>query len=267
MPEFRDIKEGFEKVFSDKQWPWKVLLGGFLLINPFLLALAPTYFAGLGDPTLQVAWVHEIFPFILGFNVLSFWFPLGFTYEVLRRARSGQSRQLPDWSLRVLPRYAYEGSVKLIISIFTLIIPVGIWMGFCTLIFCLGLGLPTAMLSLFLPVIMLFVIPFCGVACCRWLDGSSIMNCALNYGANWVIFRSRWKDFLLASFILTGINTVTTGLFYTIPFAAVFGLCLVDTWFGPIYADAVKEEVPSVSTGREARPEADSTSPSEALSS
>jgi hypothetical protein len=80
-------------------------------------------------------------------------------------------------------------------------------------------------------------------------------------------FRSRWKDFLLASFILTGINTVTTGLFYTIPFAAVFGLCLVDTWFGPIYADAVKEEVPSVSTGREARPEADSTSPSEALSS
>jgi hypothetical protein len=217
MPEFRDIKDGFEKVLSDKQWPWKVLLGGFLLINPFLLALAPAYFAGLDDPAQQIAWVHQIFPYILGFNILSFWFPLGFTFEVLRRARNGQGRQLPDWSLQVLPRFAYEGSVKLVISIFTLIIPVGLWMGFCYMVFCIGLGLPASLMTLFLPVIMLFVIPFCGVACCRWLDGSSVFNCALNYSANLALFKSRWKDFLLASFILTGINTVTTGLFYTIP--------------------------------------------------
>lgn len=262
MPEFRDIKIGFEKVFSDRQWPWKVLLGGFLLINPFLLALAPAYFGGLEDPSARVDWVHDLFPYILGFNVLSFWFPLGFTYEVLRRARSGQGNQLPDWSFRILPRYAYEGSVKLIISIFTLIIPVGLWMGFCFFFFCGVLGLPEAMLSLFLPVIMLLVIPFCGVACCRWLDGSSVLSCALNYSATWAIFRSRWKDFLLASFILTGLNTVTTGLFYTIPFAAVFGLCLVDTWFGPIYANAV-EEASARTSAEAAAPETNlGTSPS-----
>ncbi len=34
-------------------------------------------------------------------------------------------------------------------------------------------------------------------------------------------------------------NSVTTAFFYTIPFGAVFGLCLVDTWFGPIYAESV----------------------------
>jgi hypothetical protein len=99
-------RKDFEKVFSDKQWPWKVLLGGFLLINPFLLALAPTYFAGLGDPALQVAWVHEIFPFILGFNVLSFWFPSALPMKFcagrglvraasFRTGRSGCSRATP----------------------------------------------------------------------------------------------------------------------------------------------------------------------------
>jgi hypothetical protein len=36
-----------------------------------------------------------------------------------------------------------------------------------------------------------------------------------------------------------GVNSITTAFFYTIPFGAVFGLCLVDTWFGPIYAESV----------------------------
>ena len=37
-------------------------------------------------------------------------------------------------------------------------------------------------------------------------------------------------------------NSITTAFFYTIPFGAVFGLCLVDTWFGPIYAETVAAE-------------------------
>jgi len=244
MPEFVDIRKGLHAVLTDRRWPAKILLGGFLLINPFLLALAPAYFSGLSDPDQVIPWVETIFPYILAFNVLSFWFPLGFTFEVLRRARCGEGRQLPDWSFALLPRYAREGAVKLIISIFTLILPVGCWMGLCTLVFCIGLDLPLSMLSLFLPVILLFVIPYCGVACCRWLDGASVVNCALDYRANWRILSARWKSFLMASFILTGINAVTTGLFYTIPFAAVFGLCLVDTWFGPIYASAAAEVSP-----------------------
>ena len=39
-----------------------------------------------------------------------------------------------------------------------------------------------------------------------------------------------------------GVNAITTSFFYTIPFGAVFGLCLVDTWFGPIYAETVAGE-------------------------
>lgn len=240
---FADLKEGFSKILTDRFWPVKVLLGGFLLINPLLLALAPVYFirlaAGLEiSPLLQYTFLGS-----LAFNVISFWFPLGFTYEVLRRARTGSGRQLPDWRFKTLPRFAREGAVKLIISIFTLIIPVSLWMGFCYLVFVKLCHLPPSMLSMFLPIIMLFVIPFCGVACCRWLDGASIWNCALNYSANWHLFKARWKDYLIASTFLTGLNAVTTGFFYTIPFAAIFGLCLVDTWFGPIYANSVDRKI------------------------
>ena len=92
---------------------------------------------------------------------------------------------------------------------------------------------------MFVPPIMLFVIPFCGVACCRWLDGASVPDCALNYAENWRLFRRGWKDYLLASAVIVGVNSITTAFFYTIPFGAVFGLCLVDTWFGPIYAESV----------------------------
>ena len=45
---FSDQKNGFRLVLSDPHWPAKVLLGGFLLINPFLVALAPAYFLGQG---------------------------------------------------------------------------------------------------------------------------------------------------------------------------------------------------------------------------
>ena len=240
MQRFHDFKNGFNCILSDKYWLWKVLLGGFLLINPFLLALAPSFFAGVGP-----VWVRPAFFGFLAFNVLSFWFPLGFTYEVLRRARTGQGSQLPEWKWSVLPRYAREGAVKLALAVTTLILPVFIWVGFCYVFFILILGLPSSLLSLFVPPIMLLVIPYCGVACCRWLDGASVPACALDYHQNWLLLKKGLPDYLIASAFLTGVNAVTTSLFYTIPFAAVFGLCLVDTWFGPIYAESVAKNDPS----------------------
>jgi hypothetical protein len=233
-PQFREQKEGFRQVLSDPNWLPKVLLGGFLLINPFLVALAPAYFSGHAP-----AWVGSAFPWILEFNILSFWFPLGFTYEVLRRARTGQGRQLPDWSWDRLGVFAYEGAVKLTLAVATLLLPAAIWMAACYGLFIRLLGLPAAMLSMFLPPILLFAIPFCGVACCRWLDGEPVYRCALGYGQNWHLFRRGWKEYLIASAFIVGVNAVTTSFFYTIPFGAVFGLCVADTWFGPIYAESV----------------------------
>jgi hypothetical protein len=109
---------------------------------------------------------------------------------------------------------------------------------------CYGLfihlfGLPPALMTLFIPPILLFVIPFCGVACCRWLDGAPVVDCALNYAENWRLFCRGGTDYLLAAVFILGVNSVTAAFFYTIPFGAVFGLCLVDTWFGPIYAESV----------------------------
>jgi hypothetical protein len=248
-PRFRDQKESFRELLSDRHWPAKVLLGGFLLINPLLLALAPDYFSHAGP-----AWVARVFPWVLGFNVLSFWFPLGFTYEVLRRARTGRGAQLPDWRLDRLGTYAYEGSIKLVLAVFTLLLPAALWMGACYGLFVALLGLPAALLSMFVPPLLLGVIPFCGVACCRWLDGAPLLDCALNYAENLRMFRRRWKDYLIASAFIVGVNSVTTAFFYTIPFGAVFGLCLVDTWFGPIYAESVTrgERVRMPETQREA---------------
>src|SRR5471032_1656461 len=112
MTRFSDQKEGFRLILSDPHWLAKVLLGGFLLINPFLVALAPAYFSGHGP-----AWVRMAFPWLLGFNTLSFWFPLGFTYEVLRRARTGRGPQLPEWSWDRLGVFAHEGAVKFTLAI------------------------------------------------------------------------------------------------------------------------------------------------------
>ena len=231
---FRDQKDGFRQVLSDPHWLAKIMLSGFLLINPFLVALAPAYFAGTGP-----AWVPRVFLWILAFNVVSFWFPLGFTYEVLRRARTGRGQQLPDWSWDRLGVFAYEGAVKLTLALTTLLLPAALWMALCYALFIQVLGLPMALLSLFVPPLMLLVIPFCGVACCRWLDGASILSCALNYSATWRLVRRGLPDYLIASAFIIGVNAITTAFFYTIPFGAVFGLCVVDTWFGPIYAETV----------------------------
>ncbi|MDX2225939.1 MAG: hypothetical protein SFY92_02395 [Verrucomicrobiae bacterium] len=239
MDFFNDIKRGFRTLLADPRWFPKILLAGFLLINPFLLAFAPAYFAyratGHGP-----AWIEPAFYGCLAFNVLSFWFPLGFTFEVLRRARTGSGPQLPDWNWRVLPRYAREGAVKLFLSIFTLLLPVGLWTLFCHTVFIRLLNLPDGLLMLFIQPVFLLVIPFCGIACCRWLDGGGLIPCALNYAENIRLFKMRGGDFLIASVFLMGLNSVTTAFYYTLPFAAVFGLCLVDTWFGPLYAQMAK---------------------------
>jgi len=231
---FSDQKAGFRLILSDPHWLAKVLLGGFLLINPFLVALAPAYFCGKGPE-----WVNQFFPWILGFNVLSFWFPLGFTFEVLRRARTGRGVQLPDWRWDRLGVFARQGAVKLTLAMFTLILPAALGMEAIYGIFMVLLGLPDDVLTMAVPPIMLFVIPFCAVACCRWLDGASVLSCALNYKENFRLFCKGCPDYLIAAAFIVGVNSITTAFFYTIPFGAVFGLCLVDTWFGPIYAETV----------------------------
>jgi hypothetical protein len=246
---FREQKDGFRQVLADPAWLPKVLLGGFLLINPLLVALAPAFFSGHAP-----GWVRAIFPWILAFNVLSFWFPLGFTYEVLRRSRTGRGTQLPDWRWDRLGTFAYEGAVKFTLALTTLLLPAAIWMGACYGLFIRMLGLPPALLTLFIPPLLLLVIPFCGVACCRWLDGASIPDAALNYPENIRLFRLAWQDYLIASAFIVGINSVTTAFFYTIPFGAVFGLCLVDTWFGPIYAESVAGEERKSARRREEQP-------------
>lgn len=231
---FRDIRAGFATLFADRFWFLKIFLGGFLLINPVLLSLAPRLTGGFAQH-------RSLLLAFLAVNVSSFWFSLGFTYEVLRRARFG-GRQLPEWNFRVLGRYMREGAVKFTISLSTLLLPLFAWVGFCYGFFIRLLGLPPNLLSLFVPLGSWLAVPFCAVACCRWLDGASVAACALDYRETFRIFWKKRGDFLIASAFLAGLNAILISFFYTIPFALFFGLCLVDTWFGPIYGSAVEEE-------------------------
>lgn len=242
MELFEDLKRGFRTILADPWWWLKVLIAGFLLINPLLIILG-LRMLGAGESGREAeGWEMPAFCGALAFNVLSFWFPLGFTYEVLRRARFSSAAQLPSWGLEHWRTYAIEGSVKLVIAIFTLLLPVGIWMGLCWLVFVKLIGGPSMFLSMMYAPAMLFAIPFCGVGCCRWLDGAGVLDAALNYKRNMEILFSRGKEFMIASLFLTGFNTVACAFIFTIPFAAVFGLCMVDTWFGPIYASSPVNE-------------------------
>ena len=234
-------------MLRDPEWFPKLLLAGILLINPLVVAFAPAWFSGTGP-----SWARAAFPWLVLVNALTFWFPLGFTFEVLRRARTGQGEQLPDWTPRLLPRYAREGAVKLILAIFTLILPVAVWTALCWLVLGHLGGLPDGLLGLAAGAALWFSVPFCAVACCRWLDGASVISAALNYAENWRRFRANAGDYLLASAFLAGVNSVTCALFYTIPLGAVFGLCLVDMWFGPIYAETV--DAPRATRGEDPSP-------------
>ena len=245
---FSDIKNGFRQILADPGWVGKIVLGGCLLINPLLIIMVPFAAGGTGT------FAGKVMIVALLVNVLTFWFPLGFTFEVLRRARAGQGAQLPDWGLELLPRYAKEGAIKLLISCSTLILPVLVWTYLAHYIFIRHLGFPVETLGNLLPPIFLFSIPFCAVACCRWLDGAPVLSCAFDYAENFRLFRKAWLDYLIASAFLVGLNAVTMSLTYTIPFGMVFGLCIVDTWFGPIYAESVLAERPTGSTEREPPP-------------
>lgn len=244
MKRFADFEDAFRQLTSDPHWIAKLVLTGVLLINPLLVALAPRYF----QPD-HPAWVQTIVPWLFVLNVLTFCFPLGFTFEVLRRARTGRGSQLPEWRLDRLGRYGYEGLVKFGLAGGTLLLPVGIWFALVYLVFIRGLGLPSAMLSMFSGPIVWLGIPFCAVACCRWLDGIPAWDCALNYAANWRILRRGCPDFLIAAAVLMGFNAIGNGFFYSIPFATVFGLCFVDLWFGPIYAEVADPRPPATKTG------------------
>src|SRR5260221_9616717 len=149
-PRFNDQKNGFRQILSDRLWLWKVLLGGFLLINPFLVALAPAYCSGQGP-----GWVKAVFPWVLGFNILSFWFPLGFTFEVLRRARTGRGVQLPDWRWNRLGVCQREVALKLTLVVFTQLLAAALRLGACYGLVVVLLGLPSSVLAGFVPPIML----------------------------------------------------------------------------------------------------------------
>ncbi|MDD2709778.1 MAG: hypothetical protein PHV34_17470 [Verrucomicrobiae bacterium] len=237
MDRFSDIKQGFSQIFSDRHWLWKILLGGCLLINPLLLILAPHVFNPAAASGAKLA-----FGLALLFNLLSFWFPLGFTFEVLRRARFGNARQLPDWRRDLLLRYAREGAAKLVIAIGTVLLPAALWTSLAHAIFVCTFHLPPALLKdLSIPIFSL-VIPFCGVGCCRWLDGAPVLDCAFNYTLNLEIFLRRWQDFLIASIFISGVQNLAASFYYTLPFAVVFSLCVVDTWFGPTYAEIASKQ-------------------------
>jgi hypothetical protein len=228
---FSDVRAAFSAVFSDRFWFWKILLGGALLINPTLFALLPRLFhEGSSGRFLLFFWAV-----LLG-NAATFWFALGYTFEVLRRAKEAKRAGLPSWALPLWPQYAREGAVKLAIAVPTLILPLTLWMGFGYWILVCLLGLPPSMLQLFFPPGALFAIPFCGVACCRYLDGARVWDCALGLRENWEAWKKAWPEYLLASTFLLGLNSLTFSLYYSVPFGVFFGLCLVDQWFGAIYS-------------------------------
>lgn len=228
MEIFKEIKRSFEIIVSDRTWLIKLLFAGLLLINPVVI-----YAALSGDRFLLYG--------MIGLNSLTFWLPLGYTMEVLRRARAGTFADLglPSWGLNHWSTYVREGGIKLFIAFFTLILPSGVWIAACAIVLS-GLRQP-ALIGMAAPFIFFFTIPLCAIGCCRWLDGADVMSSALDYRINFDFYRMRWSEYSIATLLLTGLNTMGSSFILTLPFITVFGLCLVDTWFGPIFADSVGE--------------------------
>lgn len=205
---FAELKKAFRAVTRDPNWLPKVLLGGFMLFLPIL-----------------------------------FLFSLGYTMEVLRRAKNDpDSFILPSWDFSHWPRYFYEGLVKFVIAIVVIIVPtlalaaaIAFPMGAVT-----GLGPFDALrayapiVATVLPLLNFVTLPFCAVACCRYLDSGKVSD-EFHLATCWRIYRAGFKDFSLGAFILIGFLTVGQSLLITMPFVLFFGLCLVDNWFGPIY--------------------------------
>jgi len=228
MEIFTEIKRSFEIIFSDRSWLVKLVIAAVLLINPLVLVGA------LNEDKRLLYWS-------MGVNALSFWLPLGYTMEVLRRSRNGTIAELglPSWNLKHWSTYVREGAVKFAIAIFTLIVPSAAWIAGCALIFDL-LGQP-ALIGTASPFVFFFTIPLCAVGCCRWLDSGDLMSAALDYRVNFDYYRLRWCEYSIATLLLMGLNTIGNSFILTLPFVTIFGLCVVDTWFGPIYADSARE--------------------------
>ncbi len=228
MQIFIEIKRSFEIITEDRAYVGKLLFVAILLINPLVIV------ALLNGDRFLLCWMA-------GMNLLTFWFALGYTMEVLRRARNGTIANLglPSWELKHWGIYAREGGVKFFIALFTLILPSGVWIAACALVFR-ALGQP-ALVGMAAPFVFFFTIPLCAIACCRWLDSGDLMSSALDYRINLDFYRLRWSEYSIATLLLLGLNTLGNSFILTLPFVTTFSLCLVDTWFGPIFADSAEE--------------------------
>ena len=210
---FGDLKAAFRAVTRDRGWWWKVLVGGPMLLLPF-----------------------------------AFLIPMGFTMEVLRRAkRNPEKFVLPGFELARWGRYAREGWVKLLIASGTLLAPVLAWMGFTWAValivrfpgcerwqFFFEMLLPFAS-----PVALFITIPFCAVACCRYLDTGRI-GPAFDYVTNIKIYRAGFVDFSIGAVVILGMNAIAQTWLLPLMWGLFFGLCVADCWFGPIYNEAAQ---------------------------
>lgn len=210
---FRDLKQAFRAVTRDGSWWWKVLICGPMLFFP-----------------------------------LTFLVPLGFTMEVLRRAKNDPAKFiLPGFGLKLWGRYAKEGAVKLMIAFGTLLAPALAWIGFTWAValifhfpgcerwqFFFKMLLPFAS-----PVAFFFTIPFCAVACCRYLDTGRI-GPAFDYVTNIKIYRAGFVDFSLGAVIIMGMNAIAQTWLLPLMWGLFFSLCVVDCLFGPIYNEAAQ---------------------------
>ena len=210
---FGDLKAAFRAVTRDSGWWWKVLAGGPMLFCP-----------------------------------LTFLIPLGFTMEVLRRAKGNPAKFiLPGFGLPLWGCYVREGAVKLLIALGALIAPTLAWLGFTwavALIFhfpgCERWQFFFAVLLPFASPVALFVtLPFCAVACCRYLDTGRI-GPAFDYVTNIRIYRAGFVDFSLGAVIIMGMNSIAQTWLLPLVWGLFFSLCVADCWFGPIYNEAAR---------------------------
>jgi Protein of unknown function (DUF4013) len=210
---FCDLKEAFRAVTRDHGWWWKVLIGGPMLFCP-----------------------------------LTFLIPLGFTMEVLRRAKTRpETFILPGFGVRLWGRYLQEGAVKLLIAFGTLFAPALAWLGF-TWAVALILHLPGAerwqyffelLLPYASPVAFFFTLPFCAVGCCRYLDTGRI-GPAFDYATNFRIYCEGFTEFSIGAVFVLGMNAIAQTWLLPVPWGVFFGVCVVDCWFGPIYNEAAQ---------------------------
>jgi len=210
---FGDLKRAFRMVTRDPGWWWKVLIVGPMVFCP-----------------------------------LTFLLPLGFTMEVLRRAKKNPEKfVLPGFGLALWGRYAKEGLVKLLITFGTLLAPVLAWMGF-TWAVALIFRFPgcerwqfffETLLPFASPVAFFLTIPFCAVACCRYIETGRI-GPAFDYVANVKIYRAGFVDFSVGALVVVGMNAIAQTWLLPLMWGLLFSLCVGDCWFGPIYNEAAQ---------------------------